>query len=622
MIKKSIAFLGFLLVLTGCAKRLSPQEDDRVEGWQQVYEHYSRLNSNIYRMFYNNLFFGIGTGLAEGGFMLAAYCDEAQSSLQDGTVYDWYDGRSSAAQMPLAYSESSYGGALKWNKFYENVNLCNTAITWLSSPALQPNYTPAHRSEALAQAYANRAYAYLMLSQRWGGVPIVKRSYVEVEDPASYRRSSFAAVADAILADCDSVVLSQPGLDWFAGVQTNFPTINKGALAAIRSRVALYAASPLWQDDHDADNAYTWARAAKITKDALDSVLFHGARLVDASTSFPNTSDSGIGPYDKYFLSSYPMSLSWDTETLWQPYYYGAQPCSFWQFNGLPLDAGQVYAGACPTQELVDAYDVVSQDGLTAVPLLNLAHPYNEDGSPDFNQEALDLGYVDCSAKMYQHRDPRFYGSIYYDGAPIVRGGVATRVNTYVGGDCGLSLAADASRYTCTGYYLRKFHNADSGVDSGNKDGYFRYFRLAELYLNFAEAAFMAYGPDVKVNGMSAREAVNAVRARVGMPGITETGDAFLLRLKNERRVELAFEEHRFFDVRRWSRPDGDLKATDATVHGMRITVSDSGTRRYSRFAFQRQCYSNKYLKYPIDIQEIRRMLQLSGADWQNKGWE
>ncbi|MBQ9597355.1 MAG: RagB/SusD family nutrient uptake outer membrane protein [Bacteroidales bacterium] len=621
MMKKYFAFVLMLVSLISCSKKLEPQEDDRVDSWLSVYEHYSRLNNNIYLIFYNNLYYGTATGLNQGGFMLSGYCDEAQASLQTGTVYDWYDGRSSASQMPLAYAQSSYNGELKWNKLYENINLCNTAITCLTSSSLKPNYPEAHRREALAQAYANRAYAYLMLVTRWGDIPIVKRTYTEVGDPASYRKASFAAVADAIMADCDSVVLAQPNLDWFAGVQSNFPTIPQGALEAMRSRIALYAASPLWADDHDADNAYTWKKAAKITKDALDAVLAHNARLFDANTSFPNTSDSGYGPYDKYFLSSYPMSLSWDTETLYQPFYYGAQPCSFWQYNGLPLDAGQIYAGACPTQEMVDAYEVVSSDGTQAAPLLDLAKPYNADGTPNFNQAALDLGYVDCSAKMYKNRDPRFYGSIYYDGASIIRNGAADKVNTYVGGNCGLSLAADASRYTCTGYYLRKFHNADSGVDNGNKDGYFRYFRLAELYLNFAEAAYMAYGPDVKVNGMSAREAVNAVRARVGMPGITETGDAFLLRLKNERRVELAFEEHRFFDVRRWTRPDGDLRATDAVVHGIRITVQ-GGVRQYARFSFDRQCYENKYLKYPIDIQEVRRMLHLTGLNWQNRGWD
>ena len=168
-----------------------------------------------------------------------------------------------------------------------------------------------------------------------------------------------------------------------------------------------------------------------------------------------------------------------------------------------------------------------------------------------------------------------------------------------------------------SGYYLRKFMSADSGVDNGNKDGFIRQFRLAELYLNFAEAAYMAYGADTPVDGMTAREAVNTVRARVGLPGIEESGEAFLLRLKNERRVELAFEEHRFYDVRRWCEPDEDLSATDSRVSGMRITEDG----RYERFHFDRNCFSNKYLKYPLPLDEVRKMLELTGKDWQNTGW-
>ena len=170
-------------------------------------------------------------------------------------------------------------------------------------------------------------------------------------------------------------------------------------------------------------------------------------------------------------------------------------------------------------------------------------------------------------------------------------------------------------------------------------------YRLAELYLNFAEAAYRAYGnadqqapaTDVEETvtddednettstvtygvAMSARDAVNAVRARVGMPGVTATGDAFWLRLCNERRVELAFEEHRFFDVRRWTKPDGDLSKTDKRVTGMRIELSD-GQKVYSRFSFDRQSYTSKYLKYPISLDEVRKMLSLTGENWQNDGW-
>ena len=217
-------------------------------------------------------------------------------------------------------------------------------------------------------------------------------------------------------------------------------------------------------------------------------------------------------------------------------------------------------------------------------------------------------------------------------------------VETFVGGNCGLSLSPSSRRNTCTGYYLRKFNNAQSSTSGGNKDGYIRMFRLAELYLNFAEAAYRAHGADwqapatevlemeegddgetvEKLNTygtpMSAREAVNAVRARVGMPGVADDGEAFWLRLCNERRVELAFEEHRFFDVRRWTAPGGDLSKTDRRVTGMRIEES-YGQKTYTRFSFDRQSYTSKFLKYPVSLDEVRKMLSLTGENWQNDGW-
>jgi hypothetical protein len=118
---------------------------------------------------------------------------------------------------------------------------------------------------------------------------------------------------------------------------------------------------------------------------------------------------------------------------------------------------------------------------------------------------------------------------------------------------------------------------------------------------------------------MSARDAVNAVRTRAGMPGFPPgmSKDAFEKKYRNERRIELAFEEHRFFDVRRWK----ILDQTDRFVTGMRITKSGPNFV-YKRFKFQnRNAFSDKYLMYPIDQSEVDKIIGLSGADWQNPGW-
>lgn len=198
-------------------------------------------------------------------------------------------------------------------------------------------------------------------------------------------------------------------------------------------------------------------------------------------------------------------------------------------------------------------------------------------------------------------------------------------VETFVGGNCGISDDITQIRFTRTGYYLRKFNDYRSNVNVDN-DGLMKIFRLGELYLNFAEAAYNSAGPDVAVAGkaagagaLSARDAVNIVRARVEMPPLPAglSNEEFQVRYRNERQVELAFEEHRFFDVRRWK----ILNETDKFVTGMRIT-KDGDNYIYNRIKLQeRGTNTDKYLMFPLSLSEVSKMEALTGDDWQNPGW-
>jgi hypothetical protein len=199
----------------------------------------------------------------------------------------------------------------------------------------------------------------------------------------------------------------------------------------------------------------------------------------------------------------------------------------------------------------------------------------------------------------------------------------ARLVNSYVGGSDGISQDPTNNKWTRTGYYVAKFNNWQS-TKSNSADGAIRIFRLGELYLNFAESAYQSDGPDVAIdcgNGLtlSARGAVNAIRTRAGMPNLPTglSASDFETRYRNERRVELAFESQRFFDVRRWK----ILSSTDKVITGMQITPGSSGYT-YARFKFDdRNCISDKWLLYPIDQSEVNKVQGLSGNDWQNPGW-
>lgn len=641
----TLSAAALLFANAGCQKEMDSELDDRAGDMRSIYELLSRAYEHLRASFYVPVETGPAAGFTAGGYMMAAYCDEAQEVTQSSAVYDWYRGRVSASGMPLWWN-SENSGTDRWSGLFNCIFSCNEALKYLEDPTLETDYEDTQRNQMLAQAYALRAYSYLQLIKRWGGVPILRESLGQDHDYSKDKRASFAQCVDFILESCDKALAADNGLQWSQRLLSySNPELSRAAIWAVKSQAALYAASPLWADDCAGTEKYTWARAAEITKQALDLCVGHGAALFSDATAFPDESATGQNVYDKFFLTSYPGAGGWDPETIYQPFNYGQKQCLTWQYAGMPIDDGQVSAGACPTQEMVDAYEVLNADGSESAPLLDLANPYNADGTPNISQKARDFGYVDCSDKMYLNRDPRFYATIYYDGVKVQLTNSEYEVETAVGGNCGLSLSPSSRRNTCTGYYLRKFNNAQSGTNTGNKDGYMRMFRVAELYLNFAEAAFQAYGnadqqaPATTVTEtvvgddgkeaeqsntygtpMSARDAVNAVRARVGMPGVTDNGDAFRLRLYNERRVELAFEEHRFFDVRRWTKPDGDLSKTDRRVTGMRIEESN-GRKTYARFPFERQCYTGKYLKYPVSLDEVRKMLSLTGENWQNDGW-
>ncbi|MDE6527532.1 MAG: RagB/SusD family nutrient uptake outer membrane protein, partial [Muribaculaceae bacterium] len=136
----------------------------------------------------------------------------------------------------------------------------------------------------------------------------------------------------------------------------------------------------------------------------------------------------------------------------------------------------------------------------------------------------------------------------------------------------------------------------------------------------YATAANEAFGPDHRVKGMTAVDAVNAVRARVGMPGLPAgmTKDEFRTRVRNERRVELAYEGHRFYDVRRWK----ILDKTDRVVTGMKVNKDDAGNETFERFVVSRRnAYTDKWLLLPVPGNEVARLFTQTGVNFQNPGW-
>lgn len=689
---------------------------------------------------------GIGFGYSNSP--LASFCDEAHdaSDMTAGAVYNWYNDRLTPAYNPL--------GSV-WAAYYTLIGKCNTFITGMTDPDIRYKFeNPDEKEGLIARVRVARAYYYLQLIKRYGGVPIVDTPYGYDHDFSKDRRSSFEEVADFIIAECDLALAvretegSPVGFRW-AISDDERGMVTRAFAYAVKSQTALFAASPLW---FTTGSKYTWEKATVITKEALDQCLAHGFQLYDTPVD-PNVAQN---PYAYYFITRSDGSRSWDKETIYESSWYSP----VWQQAGLPITAGMSKAGAGPSQELVDSYEMQAtgeppilgyMDANHLLPVANPASDYNPnnpyagrdprfDASIYYNGSNKNLGiYIELPWELmldahlgvngldftdhgdyYEFErtegDPFFWIGVPTDvrggarsyitfeyqvntaitagvfsfwdamwgnisawiGAPayeatgidpdnetlwktytfdmagatangwssgfvridpnttagnrllirnmkVIRQLAPTIVETFVGGNCGISDAVTDTRFTRTGYYMRKFNDYRSN-NTLNADGYMRIFRLAELYLNFAEAACQsAASPDAPVastvggNALSARDAVNAVRKRAAMPDFPAgmTKEAFETKYRNERRVELAFEEHRFYDVRRWK----ILHRTDGFVTGMRITREGTDLT-YTRIKLaDRKTNTDQYLILPIDAAEAQKMELLTGENWQNPGW-
>ncbi len=250
--------------------------------------------------------------------------------------------------------------------------------------------------------------------------------------------------------------------------------------------------------------------------------------------------------------------------------------------------------GTVPTQEFVDAFTMM-------------------DGSEYTRSD---------DSTQYNNRDPRFDISIGYNSSTYgKRGEIYTKIGNGATID-GLNAIIDKS--TNTGYYLRKFLDTNVNFSVGNPATTFHLFpiiRLADILLLYAEAMNQAYGPDVDPRGygLTAKEAVEMVRSRAGfnssdtyLVGVAGKED-MLQKIKKERRIELSFEEQRYFDLRRWM--DGDK--LNHPVTGIRIE-DNGGVLNYSYFIVDEQRkFDPKMYLHPIPLGEII----LSPNLIQNPGW-
>ncbi|GGH61021.1 hypothetical protein HNQ91_000976 [Filimonas zeae] len=421
------------------------------------------------------------------------------SSITDESVYNNDDNTWLIQRAQLAPENTGIAGSL-WGRSYRGIRECNYALNLLGGVVI----SPARRDQLRGELKFLRAFRYQDLIRNYGGVILrgdrISNLGDDFTDDALFKKSTIQECMNYVLAELDSAAIYLPadnGAGWLQGRAT------KGAALALKSRLALYAASPLY-------NAGTWEAAAT------------AANAVIALNKYGIYS----GGYGNMFLDA-----NNNENILARQFIKNAGHTHLEIANGPNSYEG--WGGNVPLQNLVDDYEMSNGKAIT-------------DPSSGYD-----------TANPYANRDKRFYATILYNGASY-RGGT---VETFTPGGRDSKDGPNNWNTSRSGYYLKKFMNDTYPIinpwgNAGFQPWY--YFRYAEILLNYAEAANEAYGPDVIPSGatLSARAAVNQVRARVGieMPAL-EAGlskDAMRAAVRYERRVELAFEEHRFYDVRRW----------------------------------------------------------------------
>ncbi len=623
-----ILAFGFLGV--SCQDILDPAPDGKLS-YEEVFSDQEKVGAYL-NTCYSNLP-AKGFRYYQWTNFFDAVCDNGWDGekVMDLPVPLMYHKEASASNHPFydyfstAVDDKGPNNSRFWEVYWTAIRQCAIFIKYIDNA----NVVESTKARWKAEAHVLRAYYYLELIRLYGGnLPIEDDPYGVDMDFSSLEQRSFYDITKFIIEDCDKA-LAIPELPWRITTSAEETRVTKALAEAIKSRAILYAASPLF-----ANGENHWKEAYEITKAAAENLKTNGYKLYDQLVypdeyidAFDNNTSAAI--FNEYHTKKMLYQADEpDQETIWQNHSKYAN-VEVYIFHGIPFQTAGTRPGICPSQELADAFETT--DGK---PVLNLENPYLDEQhlQPNYNTASI---YK--PEEPYKNRDPRMAATMYYHLSHRkcywqvkegdIDAGVRDRLITTNIEDpyTGRNHDNQKSGTTLTGYYHRKTVHPLGGRDTPaemRNAPPFKIFRYAEVLLNYAEAA-AEYG---RLD--DALSAVNEVRARVNMPALTNslTQKELILRIKNERRVELAYEEHRYFDVRRWSDPNGDLSKTDKWVTGINIEIDGTKPTGYSYTRSlitnnSREYWRNKNLLLPIPVDENNRLEELTGKKWQRPNW-
>ena len=548
--------VGSAFTLCSCNDFLDREEDSFIDK-TATFDSYNRTKQYLT---YAYSLLPEGLNRFSGDALLGAATDDACFAIESSNIQQFNNGSWNALNNPDNVWDRYFAGIAKCCTLLENSNHVNLDISRLD-PAKRVEYENNLKDIRMwrAEAHFLRAYFNFELLKRYGPIPIIKSTLDINKDYSDTPRPTMKEVVEFIANDCDMAADSLELTPW-RNMNDAFGRATKGAALALKSRLLLYAASPLYVDFGDIDeankpsDATLWKAAADAAKAVIDLNQYELASAYDDlfKNDFQNK--------EYIFVRRYPSNSDFEKSNF--PVSYGGK------------------GGTNPSQNLIDDYEMLDGTAFDWNDPVKAAHPF-------------------------ENRDERLLATVLMNGV-LFKG---KRVATYPGG-------ADAMpnpNATKTGYYLRKFLNENVNIQTGGgSDGHVvPLFRLAEIYLNYAEALneYDPTNPDIAVY-------LNKIRERVSLPDVPSglTQEQMRTLIHHERRVELAFEEHRFWDVRRWKVASSTL---GAPVKGVKITQDDAGNFTYSPVQVEQRVFQPKMYWYPIPQSEVLKL-----HHWeQNKGW-
>jgi hypothetical protein len=592
IISKVILFFCGVLFLSGCSKYLDQVPNDRIT----IEEVFRKKGPS--EQYLANIYSYVNDESDQwNGNPWLGNSDEGDITWSKYNTY------------ALNIGNISAGNALydKWGYYYNGIRAASYFIRHIDENIEIRNLNGQSQIDQYkAEARCLRAYYYFLLMRQFGPVVLAGDSVLAPDAPAAelqLPRSPFDDCVNYVSAQLDEAAAVLPLVPTLNGQASDlaYGRVTRGAALAMKSRLLLYAASPLYNGNSDMAGFKSQSGTAFISQ-AYDKEKWKKA--ADAAKAVID-----LGQYSLYKDASGDVmkslqgifSQAWNNEQIFSR---KSNNLSTWDVHCMPRQAGG-WCGIAATQEQVDAYFAKDGKSIKTSPL------YAETGFTTVAGVSV--------SNMYVNREPRFYRDVTYNNS-IFQGGnmsSAAPISFFVSGPNGKN--GHPTDWSKTGYLIRKNvapqTNAGSGGNGQRQERPIIIFRLGEMYLNYAEA-LNEYSP----GNADIVSYINLVRQRAGIPLYGTGTDALPLptsqeemreKIRAERRVELAFECHRWFDIRRWK----IVANVMGDMHGMNI--NKDGNDFYSRIIATTHLFKPAYYWFPISQYEMDRARIMV----QNPGW-